>query len=117
MASKYFKAFNAIKNLVKGGKNVSPTITSVKPKSTEGGRYKARNLKEMGKAKRSLDRTEAKAKKAIAEAKTMGRRDLAVGSAKSLRDVKRAQRQSKPLTKAILKPENYKLSKSKGGVV
>ena len=29
--SKYFKAFNTIKNLVKGGTNVSPTITSVKP--------------------------------------------------------------------------------------
>ena len=31
MASKYFKAFNAIKNLVKGGTNVAPTITGVKP--------------------------------------------------------------------------------------
>ena len=29
--SKYFKAFNTIKNLVKGGTNVSPTITGVKP--------------------------------------------------------------------------------------
>ena len=29
--SKYFKAFNTIKNLVKGGKNVAPTITGVKP--------------------------------------------------------------------------------------
>ena len=29
--SKYFKAFNTIKNLVKPGKNVAPTITSVKP--------------------------------------------------------------------------------------
>ena len=28
--SKYFKAFNTIKNLVKGGKNVAPTITGVK---------------------------------------------------------------------------------------
>ncbi len=29
--SKYFKAFNAIKNLVKGGSKTSPTISSVKP--------------------------------------------------------------------------------------
>ena len=29
--SKYFKAFNTIKNLVKVGKNVAPTITGVKP--------------------------------------------------------------------------------------
>ena len=92
---------------------VSKTITSVKPKSTEGGKYKARNLKGMGRAKRSLDRTEAKAKETIAKAKAAGRRDLAVGSAKSLRDVKRAQRQSKTFTKALLKPENYKLTKPK----
>ena len=97
-----------------GRKNkVSKTITSVKPKSTEGGKYKTRNLKEMGQAKRSLDKTEASAKKTIAEAKTIGRRDLAVGSAKTLGDVKRAKRQSKTFTKAILKPENYKLTKAK----
>ncbi len=29
--SKYFKAYNAIKNLVKGGSKTSPTISSVKP--------------------------------------------------------------------------------------
>ena len=29
--SKYFKAYNAIKNLVTGGKNVAPTITGVRP--------------------------------------------------------------------------------------
>ena len=28
--SKYFKAYNAVKNLIKGG-NTSPTISSVKP--------------------------------------------------------------------------------------
>jgi len=91
---------------------VSKTIT-IKPKSTEIGRSKTRGLKGMGQAKRSLDKTEAKAKKTIAEAKAAGRRDLAVGSAKNLRDVKRAQRQSKTFTKAILKPENYKLTKAK----
>ena len=91
---------------------VSKTIT-IKPKSTESGRSKTRSLKEMGQAKRSLDKTEASAKKTIAEAKTIGRRDLAVGSAKTLRDVKRAKRQSKTFTKAILKPENYKLTKAK----
>ena len=92
---------------------VSKTITSVKPKSTEGGRYKARNLKGIGRAKRSLDKTEAAAKETIAKAKAAGRRDIAVGSAKNLRNVKRAQRQSKTFTKAILKPENYKLTKAK----
>ena len=92
---------------------VSKTITSVKPKSTEGGKYKTSNLKEMGQAKRSLDRTEAAAKKTIAKAKAAGRRDIAVGSAKTLRGVKRLQRQTKVLTKAILKPENYKLTKPK----
>ena len=92
---------------------VSKTIASVKPKSTEGGRYKVRNLKGMGRIKRGLDETKASTKKTIAEAKTMGRRDLAVGSAKTLRGVKRLQRQSKVLTKAILKPENYKLTKPK----
>ena len=91
---------------------VSKTIT-IKPKSTEIGRSKTRGLKGMGQAKRSLDKTEAKAKKTIAEAKAAGRRDLAVGSAKNLRNVKRAQRQSKTFTKAILKPENYKLTKAK----
>ena len=91
---------------------VSKTIT-IKPKSTESGRSKTRSLKEMGQAKRSLDRTEAAAKKTIAKAKAAGRRDVAVGSAKNLRYVKRAQRQSKTFTKAILKPENYKLTKAK----
>ena len=97
-----------------GRKNkVSKTITSVKPKSTEGGRYKARNLKGIGRAKRSLDKTEAAAKETIAKAKAAGRRDLAVGSAKNLKEVKRAQRQTKTFTKAVLKPENYKLTKPK----
>ena len=92
---------------------VSKTITSVKPKSTESGRHKISNLKEMGQAKRSLDKTEASAKKTIAKAKAVGRRDIAVSSAKNLRNVKRAQRQSKTFTKALLKPENYKLTKPK----
>ena len=83
---------------------VSKTIT-IKPKSTESGRSKTRSLKEMGQAKRSLDKTEASAKKTIAEAKTIGRRDLAVGSAKNLRNIKRAKKEADTFTKRILKTD------------
>ena len=42
---------------------VGKTITGVKPKSTAIGKYKVRNLKGLGQAKRSLANTEAGAKK------------------------------------------------------
>jgi|TARA_E500000318_G_C3559690_1_gene212837 hypothetical protein len=84
---------------------VGKTITGVKPKSTDIGKYKVRNLKGMGKSKRSLAETEAAAKETIKKAKDAGRRDLAVGSAKNLRKVKRAEKDADVFTKRILKTD------------
>ena len=84
---------------------VGKTITSVKPKSTATGKYKVRNLKRLGKAKRTLAETEAGAKKTIAQAKDAGRRDLAVGSAKVLRRAKKAEKEADVFTKRILKTD------------
>ena len=84
---------------------VGKTITSVKPKSTATGKYKVRNLKRLGKAKRTLAETEAGAKKTIAQAKHIFRRDLAVGSAKNLRNIKRAKKEADKFTKRILKTD------------
>ena len=84
---------------------VGKTITSVKPKSTDIGKFKVRNLKGLGEAKKSLAKTEAKAKKTIKKMKDAGRRDLALGSAKNLRDVKRAEKEADVFTKRILKTD------------
>ena len=84
---------------------VGKTITGVKPKSTATGKYKVRNLKRLGKAKRILADTEAGAKKTIAQAKHIFRRDLAVGSAKNLRNIKRAKKEADTFTKRILKTD------------